>query len=303
MTTLYTPFIDVTINADWSDWQNYPAGRPNPLYFTQVIDWDVDGLVFGFITLDATSNTACWGAQPSMPLEWAKPLADDLNAAGKKVLISFGGAANPDISATFSVDELVDTYEEIINVYNAAGLDFDLENGLYDIDKITQALAATQVDYPDVTISFTLPTLPTGLTNTGLVIVSKAADAGLDFVVNGMAMDYYDVNYAQNMGKAATDAATSIATQLQKYYPGATLEDLYKKTAITPMIGLNDDLSIFKLADASVVGDFAEQNDLAFLGWWDFNRDNPSRYNYTDLTTSSNPEQKVSGEYAQNFVS
>ncbi|MGP3594284.1 hypothetical protein [Vagococcus sp. WN89Y] len=303
MTTIYTPFIDVTINAEWSDWQNYPNGRPSPLYFTQAIDWNVEGLVFGFITLAASTNTPCWGAQPTMPLDWAKPLADSLNAEGKKVVISFGGAANMDISYNFTVDELVNTYESTITIYDAAGLDFDLENGLYDIDKICEALVTIQEEYPDVTLSFTLPTLPTGLTNTGLGVVSKAVDADLDFVINGMAMDYYDANYALNMGQAAADAATSIATQLQRYYPNASIEELYTKTAITPMIGLNDDLSIFTLADASLVGDFAAQNDLAFLGWWDFNRDNPSKYTYTDLTTSSNPEQTVSGEYAQNFVS
>lgn len=302
MATTYTPFIDVTINAEWSDWQNYPDGRPNPLYLTQAIDWDVDGLIFGFITLSSTTNTACWGAQPTMPLDWAKTFADDLNAAGKTVTVSFGGAANADISAGFSVDELIDTYDSTITLYDAAGLDFDLENGLYDIDNICEALVTIQERYPDVILSFTLPTLPTGLTNTGLGIVSKAADAGLDFVVNGMAMDYYDPNYAMNMGQAATDAATSIATQLQKYYPSASMDELYTKTAVTPMIGLNDDMSMFTLADAGMVGIFAEQNDLAFLAWWDFNRDNPSKYTYTDLTTSSNPEQTVSGEYAQNFV-
>lgn len=302
MATLFTPFIDVTINAEWSDWQNYPAGRPNPLYFTQAVDWNVDGLVFGFITLSSSNNEPCWGAQPSMPLDWAKPLADDLNAAGKRVIISFGGAANADISTNYSVDELIDAYEATISTYNAAGLDFDLENGLFDIDKITQALVSIQSSHPDVTISFTLPTLPTGLTNVGLGIVSTAADAGLDFVVNGMAMDYYDANFAQNMGQAAIDAATSIANQLQKYYPSSSLDNMFERTAITPMIGLNDDLSIFTLSDASQVGDFARDNNLAFVGWWDFNRDNPSRYTYVDLTTTSNPEQTVPGEYAKNFV-
>lgn len=302
MATSYTPFIDVTINAEWSDWQNYPGGQPNPLYFTQAVDWNVDGLIFGFITLAASTNTPCWGAQPTMALDWAKPLADELNAAGKNVTVSFGGAANADISTSYSVDELIETYTSTITLYDAAGLDFDLENGLYDIDKICAALTTIQEEFPDVTISFTLPTLPTGLTNTGLAIVSVAVDAGLDFVVNGMAMDYYDPNFANNMGQAVTDAATSIATQLQKYYPSSSVDDLYTRTAVTPMIGLNDDLSIFTLADANEVGDFADRHDLAFVGWWDFNRDNPSKYTYVDLTTSSNPEQKVSGEYAQNFI-
>ncbi|MEN3765560.1 hypothetical protein ABC761_13570 [Salmonella sp. ZASA478] len=69
------------------------------------------------------------------------------------------------------------------------------------------------------------------------------------------------------------------------------------------MIGLNDDLSMFKLQDASALAAFARQQSLAFLAMWSFNRDNPSSYSYVDLTTSSNPEQKVPGEYSQRFVS
>lgn len=39
MNTLFTPYIDVTINALWSDWQNYPNGRPNSLYSKQAVEW------------------------------------------------------------------------------------------------------------------------------------------------------------------------------------------------------------------------------------------------------------------------
>ena len=56
MKTLYTPFIDVTVNAEWSDWQDYPNGRPNPLYSQEAKAWEVDGLVFGFITLSANKK-------------------------------------------------------------------------------------------------------------------------------------------------------------------------------------------------------------------------------------------------------
>ena len=59
MKTHYTPFIDVTVNAEWSDWQDYPNGRPNPLYSQEAKAWEVDGLVFGFITLSANKK-ACW---------------------------------------------------------------------------------------------------------------------------------------------------------------------------------------------------------------------------------------------------
>lgn len=67
MKTLYTPFIDVTVNAEWSDWQDYPNGRPNPLYSQEAKEWEVDGLVFGFITLSANKKHA---GLPGTPCRW-----------------------------------------------------------------------------------------------------------------------------------------------------------------------------------------------------------------------------------------
>lgn len=297
MRTNFTPFIDVTVNAEWSDWQHYPSGRPNPLYSQEAIRWKVSGLVFGFITLSNSGN-ACWAAQDTMPLSWALPLAQDLDAAGLDVIVSFGGAANADISSEFSVTELVSTYQQVITKYHATGLDFDLENGLYNLNNICSALKGIQQNNPQLRLSFTLPTMPSGLTSTGLDIVQHARDAGLSFVVNGMAMDYYDPQVAKNMGKAATDAATSISQQLEKLsIPGG-----YRKVSITPMLGLNDDMSMFTLEDATTLATFARQNMLDSLAVWDFNRDNPSSYTYVDLTTSSNPAQKTAGEYCQHFV-
>ncbi|QLO86814.1 MULTISPECIES: chitinase [unclassified Citrobacter] len=297
MKTLYTPFIDVTVNAEWSDWQDYPNGRPNPLYSQEAKEWEVDGLVFGFITLSANKK-ACWAAQDTMPMDWALPLANDLNAAGKKVIISFGGAVNSDISTYFSTFELVEIYQSFIDDYSAYGLDFDLENGQYNISNICEALKVVTKNNPGVAISFTLPTMPTGLTSTGVNIVKQAHNTGLTFVVNGMAMDYYSAQYRADMGKSAVDAARSIASQLASL----SVSGGYSAVAVTPMIGMNDDGSMFKLHDADTLATFAKQNGMNFIGIWDFNRDNPSSYTYVDLTTSSNPEQRVAGEYCSHFV-
>lgn len=302
MTTLYTPFIDVTVNALWSDWQNYPNGRPNPLYSQQATSWGVDGLVLGFLTL-SPSNQACWAASDAMPLAWALPLANDLNAANRQVIVSFGGASNADISTKFTVDQLVQTYTNVVQSFKAKALDFDLENGQYNTVNICAALAIFQKANPTIRISFTLPTLPAGLVAEGLSIVQTAKNAGLNFSVNGMAMDYNDGVSSQDMGKAATNAAKSIKTQLATFYPTLTDAQLYAKVAITPMIGLNDDTTeMFKLPDATTVAEFAKQNSMAFIGSWSFNRDNPSSYTYVDLQTSSNPAQKASGDYAKAFV-
>lgn len=302
MATLYTPYIDVSLNALWSDWQNYPNGRPNPLYSQQAISYGVDGLVLGFLTL-SPSGKACWAASDAMPLEWALPLANDLNAAGRQVIVSFGGASNADISTKFTVNQLVQTYTDVVQKFKAKQLDFDLENGQYDYGKISQALAIFQKSNPSVRLSFTLPTMPAGLVTEGLNIIQSAKNAGVKFSVNGMAMDYNDGVSSQDMGKAATSAATSIKTQLGNLYPGQTDAQLYPLVAITPMIGLNDDVTeMFKLPDATTVAVFAKQKNMAFIGSWSFNRDNPSSYTYVDLQTSSNPAQKASGDYARTFL-
>lgn len=298
MKTLFTPFIDVTVNADWSDWEHFPRGRPNPIYSQEVVERKISGLIFGFITL-SQSHKACWAGQDAMPIDWALPLANDLNAKNLQVNVSFGGASNSDISSVFSVAQLISVYQQVIDDYKTTGLDFDLENGLYNISNICEALKTIQRKNPYVRLSFTLPTMPSGLTGVGLSIVQHAQAAGLDFIVNGMAMDYYNPQVAGDMGKAATNAATSICNQLKELsIPGG-----YSKVAITPMIGLNDDLSIFKLEDASLLSSFAGQQSLSFLSMWSFNRDNPSSYSYVDLTTSSNPQQKTAGEYSERFIS
>lgn len=299
MTTKLTPYIDVTVNATWSDWQNFPAGRPNALYSQQAVQWNVDGLVFGFLTL-SPGNKACWAAQDSMPLNWAVPLANELKAANRKVIVAFGGAANPDISTSFSVQELQDTYQSVIDLYHADGLDFDLENGLYDAAKICQAVAGIQSNHPQLQISFTLPVMPDGLTATGKGILQQAKSAGLDFVVNGMAMDYYNGPDDADMAASAIKAATSIGDQLKTLYPSEN--NLMSRVAITPMIGLNDDSNgMFTLENADRVGQFANSAGMRFVAMWSFNRDNPSSLNHADAVSSSNPEQKVSGEYTQRF--
>lgn len=298
MSTLIIPYVDVTVNAKWNDWQNYPKGRPNPDYSKQTKDWNIDGLIFAFITLSVGKNP-CWAAIDAMPIEWALPLATELKEHGKKVIISFGGAANADISTKYSVDQLTQTYNNFIIKYNADGLDFDLENRLYNANNICAALKEVQTAHPKVKISFTLPVMPYGLVQEGVSIITTAKNYGIDFAINGMAMDYGNGRYPDR-GQAAIDAATAIEKQLSDLYK--TSASMYSRVAITPMIGLNDDRGMFTLEDADKIAQFARANNFAFLSSWSFNRDNPSSCQYPNATTSSNPQQKVPGEYSQHLA-
>ncbi|RLR17550.1 hypothetical protein D8L93_08285 [Sodalis-like symbiont of Bactericera trigonica] len=73
-------------------------------------------------------NAPCWAGQSSIPLAWAKPLADALTEAGLGFNLSFGGAIARDISSALSEDELLEAYRQAITLYQPLGLDFDLEN-------------------------------------------------------------------------------------------------------------------------------------------------------------------------------
>ncbi|MGP4141402.1 MAG: hypothetical protein ACTXOH_12205 [Sodalis sp. (in: enterobacteria)] len=294
------PYTDVSNNAKWND-SDFPAGRPNPVYAELAAALKTDGLTLSFITL-GQDNTPCWSGQATTPLAWAKPLTDALVEAGKGFKLSFGGASNADISTALSEDELLEAYRQAITLYQPQGLDFDLENNLFDIGKISAALARLQPEYPNLPISLTLPTAPTGLKPEQITLVEQLAAAKVDFIVNAMTMDFYQPGVAGEMGQAAKDAVTNIVAQLQSIYPELSETARFAKVGITPMIGRNDDGSMFTLANAFDVGAFAAQHGLSSLSLWSLNRDVPSDFDYVDPGSSSNPEQRTVGEYTLNFL-
>nr|WP_274921891.1 glycosyl hydrolase family 18 protein [Providencia sp. G1(2023)] len=255
--TYFGPYIDVSVDATWNDWQTYPDGRPNAKYSQAAIQYGVDILYLGFLTADR-NRQAAWSAQPTMPISWAKPLCDELIAGGVKIAVSFGGAANQDVSLVQTQEELIKTYQEAIDKLNASHIDLDFENGLYDADNAFSALKVIVDNNPKITLSLTLPTLPTGLTNTGLALVKKSVEAGLVMKVNGMAMDYYDPNII-SLGDAAIKAAISIKNQLKPFYPSVEDKEMYNYVQITPMIGLNDDHAMFSFHDADILSEFAKK--------------------------------------------
>lgn len=298
--TQFAPYIDVSVDAVWDDWQNYPNGRPNPIYSQAAIDYGMDMLYLGFLTADVNHNAA-WSAQLAMPIDWAAPMSQELVAGNVKVAVAFGGAANSDVSVVQTVDQLISTYQTVIDTLNASHLDFDFENGQYDADKTFSALSTTMEENPELTLSLTLPTMPTGLTNTGLTLVKKSINAGLQMKINGMAMDYYDPNYT-DMGAAATKAATSIKNQLSEFYPAFTDQELFDLVQITPMIGLNDDKTMFNFGDVTTLSQFAKNNGLNLISMWSLTRDKPGSETSAVATSSGNPEQTKDFEYSEYFT-
>jgi chitodextrinase len=199
-----------------------------------------------------------------------------LQAAGGNVIISFGGANGTDpAAAATSAQQLQAEYQSVIDRYGVNSLDFDIEGAeVADTKSMTlrdQALIGLKAANPGLTISYTLPVLPTGLDANGLNVLATAKKDGLTpDVVNIMAMDYgSSVDNGAQMGADAISAA--LATESQLSFLG-----LNSKIGITPMIGVNDNASeIFTLANAQALESFAAGNpDVVRLAMWSVARDN-----------------------------
>ncbi|URM99969.1 hypothetical protein LUW76_39790 [Actinomadura madurae] len=160
---------------------------------------------------------------------------------------------------------------------------FDLKRADFDIEgaalpataantRRAQAIAALQKKHPDLKVSFTLPVLPTGLTQDGVGLVENARANGVAIdAVNIMAMDYGPPSSA--MGDLAVQAATSTEAQLRT---ALDVPSAWSRLAVTPMIGVNDVVTeTFTVDDAAQVAAFAADKGLAWTAMWSANRDRP----------------------------
>jgi hypothetical protein len=197
-------------------------------------------------------------------------------AAGGKVIVSFGGADGTYLEAKCSASQMSTLIDGLIQRHALRDLDFDVEGsqaGKSSLNSVrSAAIKALQTKYPDLNVSFTLAVMPdTGLDPTGIAVLKSAVAAGVKVkVVNVMAMDY---GYNGDMGQFAIDAVRATAQQLANVFPGKSNAQLVAMVGITPMIGHNDDSGVFTLAHAAEVVTFAQANATPLLAFWDLQRD------------------------------
>jgi len=197
-------------------------------------------------------------------------------AAGGKVIVSFGGADGAYLESHCTASQMSSLIDGLIQRHALHDLDFDVEGSQASSSKLNSvrsaAIKALQAKHPDLKVSFTLAVMPdTGLDPTGIAILKSAVGAGVKVsVVNVMAMDY---GYNGDMGQFAIQAVRATAQQLANVFPGKSNAQLVAMVGITPMIGHNDDSGVFTLAHAAEVVSFAQSNATPLLAFWDLQRD------------------------------
>ncbi|MFD7921056.1 chitinase [Streptomyces sp. NPDC059740] len=203
-----------------------------------------------------------------------------LRDAGGDVRVSFGGANGQELAlACDSAGALADAYGKVVDAYQLKKVDFDVEGGAVSDTaantRRAQAVAELQKAHPGLDVSFTLATMPTGLTQDGENLLKDAKAQGVEVgAVNLMAMDYGS-SFDGDMGEYAEQAATAAHGQIQSDL-GLSSDAAWSHLAVTPMIGVNDvQAERFTVADAKELAGFAASRNLAWLSMWSANRDRP----------------------------
>ncbi|MEU3459877.1 cellulose binding domain-containing protein [Streptomyces sp. NPDC006733] len=245
-----------------------------------------------------TSGGGCtpkWGGVTELGADTVAGQIGALRAAGGDVRVSFGGASGSELGTVCtSVADLTAAYGKAVDQFKLTKVDFDIEGGaLPDTasnSRRAQAIAALQKSHSGLDVSYTLPAMPTGLTQDGINLLADAKKNGVSVsAVNIMAMDY-GASFSGDMGQYAIDAATATQAQVKSVL-GLSDAAAWKAVAVTPMIGVNDvNTEIFKVDDATQLVDFAKAKGLGWLSMWSSTRDKQcpgGAKNYADASCSS----------------
>jgi hypothetical protein len=204
-----------------------------------------------------------------------------LREMGGDIMVSFGGAGGTELAQACSdAETLAAEYQRVIDIYGVTHLDFDIEgDDIYEaetIDKRSEAVALLEANNEqELVISYTLPVLPTGLTEEGLRVLESAIAYGVEIdIVNIMTMNFGADFVDKSMGENNILAAQSLFSQLQSLYPDKEDAAIWGMIGLTPMAGLNDRLGdVFTLDDAAMVSDFAAEQGIRSLSIWSLDRD------------------------------
>jgi chitinase len=212
----------------------------------------------------------------------------NFQAAGGRVILSFGGASGTYLESACSDNGMFSLVKSVIDTTGARAIDFDVEGSQISSTSLNtrrnNVVKRLQAAYPTLYVSYTLPVDPTGLPSEALTVVRSANAAGVKVsMVNIMAMDYGNASTA--MGSLAIQAANATFDQIKPIFTGKTDAQLWAMIGVTPMIGVNDTRSeVFRQSDATQLTTFAQQKGLGLLSYWAMQRDMPGGSDYNDFS-------------------
>ncbi|WP_276574004.1 chitinase [Limnobaculum eriocheiris] len=296
---VYAPYVDFTLNSI-PDLASLSKSQ-NITHYT---------LAF-IVAKDSNTCLPTWGTAYNINDYTQYRKIKELREAGGDVMVSIGGANNTPLAAACkNVDDLQKQYYDIVDNLNLNVLDFDIEgNWVADSESIqrrNEAVKKVQDRWRQegrkVGIWYTLPILPTGLTQEGIYVLNDAKAKGVDLAgVNVMTMDYGN-SICQSAGtegqnihaKCATSAVDNLFSQVKAIWPTKDDATVNGMLGTTPMIGFNDvQGEVFYLSDANVVYQQAKNRNIGMIGIWSMFRDQPGTAGYVGPENSGMTEQQA----------
>ncbi|MDX3861022.1 chitinase [Streptomyces europaeiscabiei] len=258
--TTYAPYVDATDASDLDDAGSAAAYN------------------LAFVIADGDACTPAWNGTEAIDDSAVRSRISALTDSGASVRVSFGGASGTELAqACDSASELAAAYGAALDAAGSTEADFDVEgDALKDSDSVglrSEAIALLQKDRPDLSVSFTLPVMPSGLDDDGVALLDSANDNAVQVAtVNIMTMNYAS-SYGGDMGDYAEQSAEAAHEQLMDSF-GTSGSTAWGALALTSMLGVNDvDNETFTLEDAAQVREFAEEKGVAWVSMWATFRD------------------------------
>ncbi|GGZ15706.1 chitinase [Streptomyces poonensis] len=261
-----------------------------------------------FVIADGDDCTPTWGGTAAIDDSAVTSRISALTDSGATVRVSFGGASGTELAeACGSASELAEAYGQALDAAGASAADFDVEgDALTDSDSIdlrSEAIALLQEERSDLSVSFTLPVMPSGLDDDSVALLESANNHSVQVsTVNIMTMNYGST-YDGDMGDYAETSARAAHDQLADVF-GLSDEGAWHGLALTSMIGENDvDNETFTLQDAAQVRQFAEKKGIAWVSMWASFRDRQcdSDSATDDASTDCSGVEQEDGAFAEAF--
>ncbi len=243
-------------------------------------------------TLGTDSCTLAWNGDSNRQVGAGGYAADiaSLRGLGGDVIPSFGGwsadQGGTEIGDSCKdVNAIAAAYEGVITTYDVSRLDMDIEGASLGrsngIDRRNKAIKIVQdwaiAQGRPLTVSYTLPTVRTGLLPDAYAVLHNAVANGVRIdVVQPMVFDYYD-GKRLDMGTSAITALKGLHHQLKALLPGKSGPQRWAMEGATLMIGRDDNpakTETTHLQDARQVRRFAKLKGMAVLSFWAVQRDN-----------------------------
>ncbi|MDC2950260.1 chitinase [Streptomyces heilongjiangensis] len=286
--TGYAPYVDATRASGLDD-----AGSPAAYHLA-------------FVIADGDACEPAWNGATALGDPAVKSRIAALTRSGASVRVSFGGASGTELADVCAgADDLADAYGAALDVAGATAADFDVEgDALKDADAVdlrSEAIARLQRDRPGLTVSFTLPVMPSGLDDDALALLDSANDASVQVsTVNIMTMNYAS-SYDGDMGDYAERAARATHRQVRDVF-GTSKATAWRALALTAMLGVNDvENETFTLEDAAQVREFAEEKGIAWVSLWATFRDRRCGGGARDALTDCSGVEQEDGAFAEAF--